>query len=127
MNKMELTLFEVKVLKYIDRKRTPVKQQELLDKFGEESKNVTCKLRNSGYLKCPDFISREQLGFGTEDDWEITEEGRDFLKSCCVKNKLAKRQALKERLIGFAFGVLTTVAAQLIIKVIIELVENKQK
>lgn len=95
---MELTVLDIKILKCIYKKTAPVKTAYIENKFGDGYKVSLNILLDGKYIKCPDLISQEQLGFPSEDDWEITDNGQYFLRNYREEKRLTNKQAWIERI-----------------------------
>lgn len=123
---MTISLFELKILKYIcklsKRARRTFSNASLRKKFGEGSQYAVNSLYENGYIDCP-TSSISKYNFASAalpimDNWQITDKGL-----CCVdENKLVVTLTAKERLfnflLGLGSGLISGCALQLFIRLI---------
>lgn len=105
---MKLQVKTLAVLRYIKRHRPS--GQKLEKHFGE---SVRLRLQE---LQIAKAINYEFEADGLTHSVVLSAEGLYMLENYVAEQMLAKKEKWKERIYGFIFGVLTSVAASFIIK-----------
>ena len=117
---MEISVFELKILRYIlfHTKRGEITTNTLKNKFGDFCTPSIENLYAAGFIDCAAYSDNEQINIPSMDNWSITEKGK-----CCVENNrlvtaLSARERLFNYFLGFGSGLLSGCIIQLFVKLL---------
>ena len=116
---MEITVFELKILRYIDSKLSSkhspgyVTNADIFKKFGEYSRSSLNNLYSSDMIACPMETSNVPGVFIVSnmfDNWNITSKGKCYLANHRLVSCLTFREKALCSIGGFVLGILTAFA-----------------
>ena len=112
---MEINIIDIKVLKYIKKKKC-VSNNNLEKKYGVQYRPAVDNLYDNKLIKCPLDSSSDPFiitaALPTKDDWTISENGLYYL----ANHKEERRLTVSERIINYIFGFVSGLLSGLLLE-----------